>query len=199
LTELGIEYKTDKATDHHFTDVYEQYFSELRDKKLNIFEIGVLEGASVRMLRDYFFSSDIYAIDYEDKKHLSGERIFIEKGNQTDIKFMTNVFLGKQFDIIIDDGGHSMEQQQISIEAMFSRLKSKGIYIIEDLHTSYRYGYSKSHNNTTLRLIENISNNTPCTDKFYIKNINKITSLINSCKVYYNNNRTSITSIIIKK
>ena len=41
------------------------------------------------------------------------------------------------FDIIIDDGGHTMEQQIISIETLFPLLSDGGVYLVEDTHTSY--------------------------------------------------------------
>ena len=42
---------------------------------------------------------------------------------------------GNDFDIIIDDGGHTMKQQQISLGILFFAVKSGGYYVIEDLHT----------------------------------------------------------------
>ena len=44
---------------------------------------------------------------------------------------------GGNFDVIIDDGGHTMSQQITSFTTLFPHVKSRGVYIIEDLHTSY--------------------------------------------------------------
>jgi hypothetical protein len=141
LTELGVQYNTDKATDHFFTDVYDKIFNNLRTKKLNILEIGIFTAGSIKMWKDYFSNSQIYATDIEDKTHYIEDRIFIEQGDQTDVNFMTNVFSNVEFDIIIDDGGHTMEQQQITLETMLPRLKSGGIFVVEDLHSSFYEGY----------------------------------------------------------
>ena len=57
-----------------------------------------------------------------------------DQENETDL----NDFLsqhGNDFDIIIDDGGHTMRQHQISLKVLFKALKPGGLYVIEDLHT----------------------------------------------------------------
>lgn len=199
LTELGIEHNTDKATYHHFTEIYEKYFNLFRDKKNNIFEIGIFNGGSLRTLKDYFIKSNIYAIDFDKSRCFQEERIATQCGDQTNIRFMSNVFPGIEFDIIIDDGGHTMQQQQVSLEVLIPRLKPKGIYIVEDLHTSYEYGYTAPNNSTTLFLLENIKNIDPNRHNFYIKNIKSIQDSIQSCDIFFTNNKTSVTSVIIKK
>ena len=40
-------------------------------------------------------------------------------------------------DIIIDDGGHTMQQQITSFEELFDMLDENGVYLCEDTHTSY--------------------------------------------------------------
>jgi hypothetical protein len=198
LTEIGITQNTDKATYHHFTEIYEKYFSPIRNEQLNIFEIGIFNGGSLRMLKEYFNYSQIYAIDLENARCFQEPRIKTVCGNQTDREFMSNVYSGVEFDIIIDDGGHTMEQQQISLECMLPRLKSKGIYIVEDLHTSYEYGYGNPNDSTTLFLLENIKKDFVKTTH-HIKNLQSLQNSMHTCQCYYTNNRTSVTSIIIKK
>lgn len=62
----------------------------------------------------------------------------VDQENSTElIAFIETV--GQDFDIIIDDGGHTMNQQITSFKILFPALKSGGIYVIEDLHTSYTY------------------------------------------------------------
>jgi len=43
-------------------------------------------------------------------------------------------------DIIIDDGSHIVSHQNITFNHLFSFLKTGGVYLIEDLHTSYWAG-----------------------------------------------------------
>ncbi len=130
-----------KSFDHHsrkhagYFDVYEKHFRSLRDRELNILEIGIQYGGSVEMWRDYFPRSRITGIDIDPlcKIH-SGKRISIKIGDQADPVFLSQF---ADYDIIIDDGGHTMNQQQTSFECLFPLLNPGGIYVIEDLHTSY--------------------------------------------------------------
>jgi predicted O-methyltransferase YrrM len=129
-------YNTDKY-EHGFIDVYEPYFNNLKNVK-NVLEIGVYFGGSLQYLSDKFPDAKIYGIDIEDKKQYDAENIKTYIVNQED-RDALNKFLEEtnvEFDLIIDDGGHTMRQQQVSFGALFKSLKKGGIYILEDLHTS---------------------------------------------------------------
>ncbi len=130
------QYKTDKY-EHGFIDVYEPYFNDMTDSK-NVLEIGVYFGESLKYLSDKFKNANIYGLDIEDKSQYNNEKIRTYIVNQED-RDALNKFLEEtniEFDIIIDDGGHTMKQQQVSFGVLFKRLKQGGIYILEDLHTS---------------------------------------------------------------
>ena len=59
-------------------------------------------------------------------------------GSQEDKRFMKNLHdLLPPLDILIDDGGHTMKQQITTFEILFDKVKEDGIYLCEDLHTSY--------------------------------------------------------------
>lgn len=144
LTEIGTRYKTDKATTHSFTEVYEKYFDSFKNEKIRLLEIGIFKGASLRMWNDYFSQGMIYGIDNcgigmgttpESIKNLEKKRLKTFIGDQSkrkDLKKFLNE-CGSDFDIIIDDGLHFQEHQQISLGFLFPHVKSRGIYVIEDL------------------------------------------------------------------
>ena len=71
-------------------------------------------------------------------KQFEEERIKIFIGSQSSRKFLRQL---KQelppIDILIDDGGHTMEQQIITFEELFDKVKEDGVFLCEDLHTSY--------------------------------------------------------------
>jgi hypothetical protein len=203
LTEIGIFFNTDKATNHNFTEFYDSYFSFLRNEKFNILEIGIWKGESLKMWKEYFPNSNIYGLDINNLKYLEEDRIFIEQADQTDINRMNTVFPNTKFDIIIDDGGHSMYQQQLSLISMMHRLKRGGFFIVEDLHTSLgpHYFYNNDPTKrTALELIENFRNKKEDFKNFYINEeyIKTIYDQVSFCEIYKQNQGNSITSILKK-
>jgi hypothetical protein len=174
------QYNTDKY-DHGFIDVYEPYFNNMSESK-HILEIGVYYGGSLKYLSDKFKDGNIYGIDIEDKTQYDEERIKTYIVNQEDRNAL-NKFLEEtnvEFDIIIDDGGHTMRQQQVSFGTLFKRLKKGGIYILEDLHTSRLDNFGTifpDDSITTLDMLNSfkytkniVSNHMLDDEKKYIKN-----------------------------
>lgn len=141
LDNLAIKYNTDKGPDDHmYTSRYEIYLESFRDIEFNLLEIVVYDGASVKMWKEYFPKATIVAIDIDPRcKEFEEDRIHIHIGDQTDVNFLTTVFdKYGHFEVILDDGGHSWKQQIVSFETLFPRLTPAGLYLLEDMHTSYR-------------------------------------------------------------
>ncbi len=114
---------------------YERHFSSLQHNDLRLLEIGVQYGGSLKMWEEYFPHATITGIDIDPLCKLHGKgRITVQIGSQTDPDFLSQFV---DYDIIIDDGGHTMHQQKVSFDTLFPLLKPGGIYVIEDLHTSY--------------------------------------------------------------
>jgi hypothetical protein len=140
LNELAVKYGTDKGPeDHMYTDRYSLYLEQYRDIEFNLLEIGVFDGASVKMWKEYFPKANIVALDIDPRcKQYEEDRIDIHIGDQTDVKFLQDVFNKYgHFEVILDDGGHSWKQQIISFETLFPLLTPGGLYFVEDMHTSY--------------------------------------------------------------
>lgn len=141
LDSLAIQNNADKGSFYHdYTRVYSNYFKEIRQQHIRFLEIGIYNGNSVRLWEAYFPNAELHFIDITSKFiNYYSSRSFYHFMNQEDIdalqKFGNSI--GGQFDIIIDDGGHTMKQQLNSLVALFPFVKSGGMYIIEDLHTSY--------------------------------------------------------------
>ena len=130
-----------------YFDVYERHFRRFRGKDVNILEIGVQNGGSTKMWKHYFeyqnANVNIYGVDINPKcKEIECDNIKIFIGSQEDRGFWQRI-KGQipKIDILIDDGGHTMRQQIVTFEEMFSHIKHNGIYWCEDLHTSYWAGW----------------------------------------------------------
>jgi len=133
LTEVGLRTGADKAVDHLFTEVYDDIFSQYESPR--ILEIGVHHGASINMYLEYFKNPYVVGMDIEQKIELDPRWKFV-LGDQTNPTDLDKCVEEQPFDIILDDGGHTMRQQQITLGHLFKHVKSGGYYILEDLHTS---------------------------------------------------------------
>jgi demethylmacrocin O-methyltransferase len=138
LPSLASAMGTDKEGTHYYTKHYAFHFSSLRHRRLKILEIGVERGASLKTWKAYFPNSMIYGIDILDKSIYNARRIKTFQGSQADNEFLGNVIqtIGAP-DIIIDDGSHINEHVIQTFQTLFPLLAPNGIYVIEDLQTSY--------------------------------------------------------------
>lgn len=124
----------------HYFEIYERYFEKYRDKEVNMLEFGVLHGGSLQMWKYYFGGkANIYGVDINPRcAELVEDQIQIVIGDQEDRYSLRKLCLElPKMDIILDDGGHTMKQQVITFEETWGQLKDGGVYICEDLHTSY--------------------------------------------------------------
>lgn len=144
LVSIGKNYPSNKNKSG-FLLIYENYFKKLRLKKINILEIGIDKGDSLRIWRDYFPNANICGVDIKKKNFkIKGVDFFI--GDQSNNFFLKTVIdKYKFFDIIIDDGSHLCKHIISSFNFLYPYLNNSGLYIIEDLQTSYmpRYGGSR--------------------------------------------------------
>lgn len=134
---IGIKYKTDKLTHHGYNRFYDMFLTPLRNTKLNFLEIGVDKGRSLKLWNDFFNNGKIYGLDInEGYEHPKGK---VYKGDQSDIRVLE--ILTKEIGkckVIIDDGSHVPEHQLLGFNYLFENcLDYGGVYIIEDIETSY--------------------------------------------------------------
>ena len=140
LNHLAIKYNTDKSSlFHNYAEIYDLFFRNLKNQTVNLLEIGVALGNSLRMWKEYFTNQNIFGIDINPEcKKFEEDRIKIYIGKQKDKSFLKRVIDDiKKIDIIIDDGSHIIDHQIKSFTVLFPELKENGFYLIEDLHSSY--------------------------------------------------------------
>ncbi len=141
LDEIAIKHGTDKSSvGHDYMRSYYRYFSAHRKRPLKILEIGINRGCSLKTWHEFFQCAEIFAVDIDPAcRAFAGDRIHVFIGDQTDPVFLRSVVdaAGGSFDIVIDDGGHFVVQQITSFNVLMPYVAPGGIYVIEDLHTSY--------------------------------------------------------------
>ena len=130
----------------HYMRVYEKHLARFRDRDPVILEVGVAKGGSIEMWNRYFGGRcTIYGVDLMRKCQVMEDHypnVHISRGDQADPSFW------RQFrktcpkvDILLEDGGHKMHQQIRTFECMYDHVKDDGLYLCEDLCTSYRPEY----------------------------------------------------------
>lgn len=128
----------------HYLDVYPEIVGHLAGKDVTFLEIGVYKGGSLGLWKGYFGEgSKLVFLDIDPAcKDLEIDGTTIEIGDQEDAEFLKRI--GAEygpFDLIVDDGGHKMSQQRTSFQALFQFLKPRGLYVVEDTHSSYWPGF----------------------------------------------------------
>lgn len=134
-------FKSDKGDLHDYINgYYSNEFTPKRNDKLKILEIGVHEGRSIKLLRDWFINSEIYGIDpfgnnlpddIANEIRKMGDINIIQDDAYT--KNVLDMFEDNSIDYLIDDGPHTLESQLFSIEHWFKKVKIGGTMIIEDI------------------------------------------------------------------
>jgi len=130
----------------HFIQIYELFMGPFRYRAngVNLLEIGVGNGGSLQVWKKYLGpTAEIYGIDKNAVTEcLNDEQIKVFVGDQSNREFLGKV-AGKikKLDIVIDDGGHAPLEQIASFDVLFPIVAPGGIYIVEDLHNSYRPEY----------------------------------------------------------
>jgi hypothetical protein len=144
LCRIAARHDTDKGVD--FTSVYHSLLSHVREAPLRLLEIGLYNGGSLRMWREYLPNATLHGMDVDRRTlayelEIPGTKVrLVDQADARALRAFVDE-LGGGYDVIVDDGGHTMEQQIVSFEVLFPHVVSGGIYVIEDLGTSYFVEY----------------------------------------------------------
>ena len=182
------KFKSNKITHHGYERFYDYFLCPFKDVKFNFLEIGIDQGRSLKLWNEYFTNATIYGMDInESYTHKKGKVIKGDQSNKKDLNRVIKEIKVSKF--IIDDGSHKPEHQLITFNHLFKNLlEGDGIYIIEDIETSYwrkaeLYGYkinagydAKNNIVTIFKNIVDIVNREFLLEEHieYIKKFNKI-------------------------
>jgi hypothetical protein len=175
----------------HYFDIYHRHFNKFRNRdRLVILEIGIYSGGSLEMWRDYFGeSANIYGVDIETScRTYEGPGIHVLIGDQADRAFWQRLIADGTLpspDIIIDDGGHTPEQQRITLEELLPHLRPGGVYLCEDIHgqrnafTAFVSGLTDSLNS-----MEGLSCDEANPERRSVVKVNSVQASLNSVHLY---------------
>lgn len=147
----SFEQVLNKATSdkklHNYGHAYAEYFDPIKYDKIAFLEIGLQGGDSITLWKNFFPNAFIYGLDKGEiyqgfRQHEGSENLKIFVGDQANVTFLRQMkeVIQKEvgsLEFIIDDGGHTMQQQQTSLVELLPIVKPGGYYFIEDLETSY--------------------------------------------------------------
>lgn len=151
IYELGMKYDTDKVTHHGYDKAFDFFLSGMYDTSGAMLEIGIDTGHSLHMWLELFPNAHIYGMDIN--QGYSGERYTVIQGDQSnpdDLDTVYSTLQEKNVFFINDDGSHIPEHQLLTFNTLFPALREGGVYIIEDVETSYwtrgeLYGYQAQY------------------------------------------------------
>lgn len=140
LDEMALRSGTDKSSHwHDYMHAYARHFAPFKHLPICFLEIGLWKGYSAKLWENYFEKAELHfidisfdAIEYRGHSHYH----LCNQEDPEDLKCFLEKVPGP-FDIIVDDGNHSARGQLTSFAHLFPRISSGGLYVIEDLHSSY--------------------------------------------------------------
>lgn len=159
LDQIAIQEQTDKSSlSHSYTKYYDMFFRRYRLDPINIMEIGVWTGGSLRMWEEYFENGKVFAIDYEDKSQHDTERTKTFIADQEyPSQLISAVSKMPPLDIVIDDASHKSKHQISSFVTLFPLIKPGAYYVVEDCLTSYNSTFCKPNEISFMDYVKSLS------------------------------------------
>ena len=186
-----------------YTDFYHENLKDLKDRKLDILEVGVARGDGIASFYFYFPYSNLIGADnnpfkvrYKSKRI---RNIYVDISSKQILKNLTN-HLNQKFDLIIEDCSHKLIDQILCFSENFKNLKKGGIYIVEDLNfPEIHKMYNPTNEAVDLKtILKKINLGEEILTKFLEENeIKYIKNNIENIKFYKGNDNSEI--VFIKK
>lgn len=124
--------------------IYDELLTKYIGTDITFVEVGILNGGSLFMWRDFFGpKARIIGIDFNpNARKWEKDGFEIHIGDQSDVDFWQNFFLKTgNIDVLLDDGGHTNEQQIVTTQQSLPFINDGGTIIIEDVHASYQHEF----------------------------------------------------------
>lgn len=131
---------SDKYWVHGYDRYYDQHFAAIRKRAKRLCEVGLLNGASLALWRDYFPRAELVGFDLTDKwRRFAGElkNCRVIQGDETAEADVEHLIEAGPFDAVIDDGSHDPSHQRQLFEWLWPSVRQYGYYVIEDIYRSF--------------------------------------------------------------
>jgi hypothetical protein len=143
---------SDKATTHDYFKIYSNILDKV-GQNYKIFEIGLgsnntdvvsnmgrkgIPGASLHAFKSVYSKAEIYGADFDQRILFEEDRIKTFFLDQTDVSTFEDLYtkIPDEFDLMIDDGLHSMSANLNSLKFFMSKVKIGGHIVIEDIKSN---------------------------------------------------------------
>ena len=141
LIEIVDNTRTDKNTTHSYLPLYQRLLMKKKETALNVLEIGIYKGGSIKLWNDFFINANVYALDIMSIHYVwegirDNDKIKLYTSiDAYDHAFFVSNFLYKniKFDLLLDDGPHTLESMKQFVKLYSQIMKDDGILIIEDV------------------------------------------------------------------
>ena len=158
--------KSDKTYTHHYEEFYSQLLGPFRQRKINFLEIGLGCGIfleetdqSIKLWRNYLPQANLSILFESDEKcalELKNKVENVFMGDSSDLKLLQSI--GQKygpFDFVVDDEKrHTIKTQINGLDGFWPHLKSKGVYVIEDIFLSKSQTNEKSSLDLIFKILE---------------------------------------------
>ena len=202
LTDLADKYGSDKGSSkHRYTELYHTLFHSLRDRQITFLEMGLLIGGpehgiskdretkdlpSVRMWLEYFPFAQIIGMDVSDFAWFKHPRFAFHRcdmDSKTELRRTAKAM--PICDVMLDDASHASHHQQNAFLEFFPRLRSGGLYIIEDLRWQPKTYEKKGITKTAALFRSHLESGAfQHSDQSVAKEFNALQSEISGCFVF---------------
>lgn len=153
LQEIGLKHGTDKAHFHKYLDFYEEHLP--RNSVYRLLEIGILGGASLKTWREWLPETALVE-GWDIDPQVQVEGCSIKRVDQANPEQLLTAVGNENWDVILDDGGHTPQMMQTSFSVLFPYCT---YYVIEDLHAPWVHPmYLPAGDTKTNELVEDIKN-----------------------------------------
>jgi len=126
---VGRGVVTDKGTAHSYIQFYEDLLKPYRDQAIHVLEVGVFEGASLALWRDYFPKARITGVDIVPNPNPTPGTDFV-MGDCLDPATFSGL---PSIDIVIDDATHICENIVATFKVLRPLMNPGGLYVVEDI------------------------------------------------------------------